>query len=90
MKTIQSVNLWVDGQQVPADKLVAIISFDDLETTATFTWMVGIDTGNPIVQFQSLSTGQVVISGQQYIDWDNSNEQAYQIVADSLNLVIIP
>jgi hypothetical protein len=89
MKSIQDVSLWVNGQQVVADKLVASISFDDLATTATFTYMIGTETGNPIVQFQSLANGQIVIAGQEYQDWDNSNEQAYEIVADTLNLILI-
>jgi len=29
------------------------------------------------------------MDGQDYIDWDNSNEAAYQYIAGKLNLVII-
>lgn len=89
MVTIQPVGIWYEGQTVQADKLSVYIVYDDLATTATFTYIIGVETGNPISQLQSLTTGNVVISGQQYIDWDNSNEQAYEIVAQDLNLTII-
>jgi hypothetical protein len=89
MKTIQGVDVWYEGQVIVADKLSVFISYDDLATTATFTYIIGVDTGNPIVVLKPLSNGTIVISGQQYIDWDNSNEQAYEIVATDLNLTII-
>jgi hypothetical protein len=90
MKTIQPVDIWIEGQVQVADKLSVFITYDDLATTATFTYLIGYETGNPIIELKPLSSGTVVISGQQYIDWDNSNNQAYEIVATYLNLVIIP
>jgi predicted nucleic acid-binding OB-fold protein len=37
----------------------------------------------------TLSNGNVSMDGQDYIDWDNSNEAAYAYVASKLNLTIV-
>jgi hypothetical protein len=29
------------------------------------------------------------MSGQDYLDWDNSNDEAYTYIAEKLNLVIL-
>lgn len=89
MKTIQNVNLWVDGQSKSADRLKVILTNDNLENSATFTYMIGVESGNPIIEMITYANGVVVIDGQDYEDWDNSNDQAYTIVADKLNITIL-
>jgi len=83
---IQPVSIWVNGQSKSASELDARIIFDDLATSATFYYELkevvdGVGS--------SLSVGNVGMDGQDYIDWDNSNDQAYQYIAGKLNLVII-
>jgi protein involved in sex pheromone biosynthesis len=89
MKKIQDVSLWVNGQSINVDTLVVVLTNDNLSDTATFTYMIGNETGNPIIPFQAFANGVVNVDGQDYNDWDNSNEQAYEIVAEKLNLTII-
>lgn len=89
MKTIQNVTLWLNGETKTADKLSVILTYDNLSDSATFTYSIGIETGNPITDFLPYASGVIVINGQDYIDWDNSNDEAYQIVAEKLNITIL-
>ena len=38
----------------------------------------------------TIVSGNVYMGGQDYVDWDNSNEAAYTYVAEKLNLTIVP
>lgn len=89
MKSIQQVNVWVNGQQKNADKLNVISSFDDLSSTATLTYTIGIETSNPITTFTAYAGGIVTLEGKDYTDWDGTTDWAYQFVATKLNLTIL-
>ena len=43
----------------------------------------------PIVFRNIIASGVVLMGGQDYIDWDNSNEQAYEFIANKLNLQLV-
>jgi hypothetical protein len=86
-KTIQPVSIWVNGQSKQASELDAKIIFDDLATTAQFYYELKEVVNG--VSVATLSNGNVSMDGQDYIDWDNSNEEAYVYIAGKLNLVII-
>ena len=90
---IQPVSIWSNGQSKQASELDARIIYDDLSTSAQFYYELkeatthdseGVATIGAV-----LSVGNVAMSGQDYIDWDNSNEEAYSYVASKLNLTII-
>ena len=88
---IQPVSIWANGQSKQASELDARIIYDDLATSATFYYELkevvdeeGASSGGAV-----LSVGNVAMDGQDYIDWDNSNEQAYAYIAGKLTLVII-
>jgi hypothetical protein len=84
---IQPVSIWNNGQSKQASELDARIIFDDLATSATFYYEL-----KEVLEEASgsvLSVGNVAMDGQDYIDWDNSNEQAYAYIAGKLNLTII-
>ena len=90
---IQPVSIWNNGQSKQASELDARIIYDDLATSATFYYELkeaivhdenGVASGGLV-----LSVGNVAMDGQDYIDWDNSNDQAYVYIASKLNLVII-
>ncbi len=84
---IQPVSIWANGQSKQASELDARIIYDDLATSATFYYELKevLEEGGGSV----LSVGNVAMDGQDYIDWDNSNEAAYAYIASKLNLVII-
>lgn len=91
MKQIQQVQVWKNGEEKLANALNAILINDDLATSANFYYQLiakSIDAdGNE--SSENLADGNVSCSGQDYIDWDNSNESAYQYIAGKLNLTIV-
>jgi hypothetical protein len=84
---IQPVSIWLNGQSKEASELDARIIYDDLATSCTFYYELKQVVES--VNGSTLSVGNVAMDGQDYIDWDNSNEQAYVYIAGKLNLVII-
>jgi hypothetical protein len=86
MKNIQPITIWKDGQSVQSSFLKIQINFDDVSTHAVFQYEL-YDNQN-----QVLITGTINITGDDYVNWSiggNSNEEAYQYVASSLNLVLV-
>jgi hypothetical protein len=90
---IQPVSIWYNGQNKQASELDARIIYDDLATSAAFYYELkeatthnaeGVASGGAV-----LSVGNISMNGQDYIDWDNSNEAAYVYIAGKLNLTII-
>lgn len=80
---IQPVSIWANGQSKSASELDARIIFDDLATSATFYYELK-DADASV-----LSVGNVAMDGQDYIHWDNSNDEAYVYIASKLNLTIV-
>jgi len=93
MKQIQSVTIWNDGQEKTANILTAKIIDDNLQSACNFYYELcegGQGTeANPLIQGVCLVNGNVPMSGQDYLDWDNSNEAAYVYIAEKLNLTLI-
>jgi hypothetical protein len=84
---IQPVSIWNNGQSKQASELDARIIYDDLATSATFYYEL-----KEVVEGVSgsvLSVGNIAMDGEDYIEWDNSNEAAYSYIAGKLNLTII-
>ena len=94
MVNIQPVLVWNNGQEIEATVLSAVIISDDLATNAQFYYqllsapIVDVD-GLTVNNGQSLVSGNVGMSGEDYISWDDSNSAAYEFVAAQLNLIII-
>ena len=92
MKSIQSVSVWFNGEEKQATILNASIIADDMATSATFYYQLmessQDEEGNNVIG-QGLASGNVSMSGEDYENWDDSNDAAYQYIASKLNLVII-
>lgn len=85
MKTIQSIDIWKDGQSKQATILKMYISYDDLNSTATFQYHLCDDS------LCSIANGSLSISGDDYLNWGDSgdsNDEAYVYAATQLNLTI--
>jgi hypothetical protein len=80
---IQPVSIWANGQSKEASELDARIIYDDLATSCTFYYELKEGNGG-----STLSVGNISMDSQDYIDWDNSNEEAYVYIAGKLNLTI--
>ena len=92
MKSIQSVSVWFNGEEKQATILNASIIADDMATSATFYYQLmesSLDADNNPVVGQGLASGNVSMSGEDYQNWDDSNEGAYTFIAGKLNLTIV-
>lgn len=85
MKNIQPVTSWFNGTSVVATQLSVYSSFDDLATTAIFTYtLLSVD-------YLTVAEGKLTIAGDDYLIWGSTvdvNESAYLWVASQLNLTI--
>ena len=91
MKSIQSVQVWKNGQEKSANKFSLILINDDLATNANFYYQLiaSIVDGEGNESSEMVADGNVGMSGQDYQDWDNSNDGAYAFIASQLNLTIL-
>jgi len=91
MKTIQSVNVWVNGQVKSATKFNMNSVFDNLEDSATFFYELLSASqdaeGNEVLT--QVAQGNLTMDGQEYQNWDDSNDGAYTWGATQLSLTII-
>lgn len=91
MKAIQSVQVWKNGIEKQANTFNLTLINDDLATSATFYYQLFASStdaeGN--VSSEQLVDGNVGMSGEDYQNWDDSNEGAYNYVAEKLNLTIV-
>lgn len=88
MVNIQPVSVWKDGVEKSASILQAVIINDDMATNAQFYYQLkSADTEEQSGEF--LVGGNVGMNGDDYQAWDDSNAQAYQFIANKLNLTII-
>jgi hypothetical protein len=100
-KTIEPISSWQNGEEKEATVFVLTSSYDNLSTSANFNYQLNqlIPTPpNPPMppmtpMYNTLVTGSLSISGQDYLDWDaatDANEWAYNWAAGELKLTIIP
>ena len=93
MKSIQTVTIWKNGESQEANLLNAYIINDNLESSCAFYYSLNASgegtEAMPLIIGQTLADGNITMSGQDYLDWDNSNEAAYVYIAKKLNLTLI-
>jgi hypothetical protein len=89
MKQIEPIGIWKNGESFEANLLNAYIINDNLKSSCTFYYQLCSIGTQPDSIGQTLADGNITMDGQSYIDWDNSNDQAYAYIAEKLNLTII-
>jgi hypothetical protein len=93
MRKIEPVQIWKNGEQLEATLINAYIVNDNLQSSCTFYYCLNAGgegtEAMPLVIGQTLAEGNITMSNEQYIAWDNSNEQAYAYIAEKLNLTLI-
>jgi hypothetical protein len=93
MKKIDPVTIWKNGESQEANLLNAYIINDNLQSSCSFYYQLcssGEGTeAMPLVIGEMLAEGNIIMNGQDYLDWDNSNEAAYVYIAEKLNLTLI-
>ena len=101
MKSITPINIWHEGALEEVSKLEVASSYDDLKSYASFVYrLIKEETPaapdplpqgyTPIPMYINIISGNVYMGGTDYVNWDNSNDAAYEYVADKLNLTIVP
>jgi hypothetical protein len=87
MKNISPVTIWKNGQQLTASVLDAIIINDNLSTSCTFYWMLKEDLDDEVGQ--TLADGNVTMTGEDYDNWDGTNDYAFEYIATQINVTIL-
>lgn len=92
MRQIEPTEILLNGEVKIASILDAQIISDDLESSCLFYWMlkeadviVDGETGSGLI----LSDGSISITGEDYVNWDGSNNYAFIYIAQQLNVVLI-
>ena len=85
MKNIQPIQIWKNGQSLTASILDAIIINDNLSSSCTFYWMLK-EEGE---EGQVLADGNTTMTGEDYDNWDGSNDYAFEYIAEQINVSII-
>ena len=93
MKSIEPILIWKNGESFEANLLNAYIINDNLATSCTFYYSLYSSTKSteplPDIINQNVSDGTITMDGEDYLNWDDSNDAAYLYIAEKLNLTII-
>jgi hypothetical protein len=87
MKNISPVTIWKNGAQLTASVLDAIIINDNLSTSCTFYWMLKEDLDDEVGQ--TLADGNATMTGEDYDNWDGTNDYAFEYIATQINVTIL-
>ena len=88
MKNISPVSIWKNGQSLTASILDAIIINDNLSTSCTFYWMLK-EADQEEQAGQVLADGNTTMTGEDYDNWDGSNDYAFEYIAEQINVTIL-
>jgi hypothetical protein len=92
MKQIEKIQIWLNGESKTANVLNASIFFDDMESYCSFSYeLISSEKSTEeedVNLVQTLANGSVNLSGEDYLEWDGSNDYAYNYIANKLNLTI--
>jgi len=94
MKKIETVTIWKNGESQEANLLNAYIINDNLQSSCAFYYSLNAGgegtEAMPLIIGQILAEGNIAMTGEDYLAWDNSNEAAYVYIAEKLNLTLVP
>ena len=91
MKQIESIQIWLNGQEQTGNWLGAYIINDNLSDSARFYWWIAANGTEENPDGAVLTSGNLTIDGESYIDWNGTsdiNEYAYVWIADQLGLTL--
>ena len=82
MKEIQPLQIWKNGEVRTASILDAKIINDNLQSDCTFYWMLKEDDS-------VLADGNVILSGDDYKNWDGNNNYVFQYISQQINVILL-
>lgn len=77
--TIKNKKLWKDGTDVDATKLEILLVRDDLVNSAEFYYSLSNEDQSEIIR-----TGNVVLSGNDYNEFTNSNKSRLEAASNAV------
>ena len=83
MKQIQPIDIWQNGTTKTATYLSIQGTNVKLGISASFFWQLMTEEGDTV------SSGNLGISGEQYAAWGADDDYIYQILASDLNLTLV-
>jgi hypothetical protein len=83
MKQIKPLNIWKNGKIEKAIYIFLQINFDNLFDLATFYFCLKDENQNQILE------GNITIDGEDYIKWNGSNDNVYNVVCEKLNIKLV-
>ena len=94
---IKAISSWQNGQEKLGTEFNLRIINDNLLDSATFYYNICSEEVSHLEEevkvidsyAQQLVDGNLIMTPDEYLKWDNSNEGAYVWAADKLNLVLI-
>ena len=92
MKKIQSIQIWVNGQEQTGSWLGAYIINDNLSDSAQFYWWIAASGSEADQAGASLTSGNLTMNEPDYSVWGSSadiNLAAYEWIASKLGLFLI-
>lgn len=95
MYEIQPLSIWVNGKNQTVTKFNTYSVEDNLQNGVTgmakFCWLLGIETIglNDEPEVNWIVSGNVTMEGEQYVNWNGSNDYAINFVAEQIGVTII-
>jgi hypothetical protein len=92
MREIQPIQIWKNGEVKTASILDAQIINDNLESNCTFYWQLkeaDSVVDEQTISGQTLADGNASLSGEDYDNWDGSNDYAFSYIATQINVVLL-
>jgi len=92
MREIQKIQIWKNGEVKTASILDAQIISDNLQSNCTFYWQLkeaDSVVDEQTISGQTLADGNASLSGEDYDNWDGSNDYAFSYIATQINVVLL-
>jgi hypothetical protein len=82
MEKIQPIQIWVNGSIQTANYLNLNISLDNLQSSCIFYYQLTSSEDLSDI----LGYGNLIMEGEDYLNWNGSNNDAYTYALNKLNL----
>jgi len=93
MKQIEPITIWKNGESQEANLLNAYIINDNLQSSCAFYYSLNASGDGteviPLIIGQTLAEGNILMDGENYLNWDGNNDFVFTYIAEKLNLTLI-
>jgi len=98
MREITPLQIWKSGEVKTASILDASIISDNLQSNCAFYWQLkeantvipaDEEVEEQTIQGAVLADGNANLSGEDYDNWDGSNDYAFNYIAQKINVTLL-